>query len=222
MRRRTATVVFVVTAAVLALFGVFLARESGSYSDKKIRPAVQLSVDQIKRLDGVVVDRAYVSAEIAAPAPAVWARVSDHEATPTWVEVVKKVTLTRDGEPRGGLGAIRVVQFKPLLWSTVTEEVVYFDPPHQFHYVVRKGTPGLRDHLGKVIVEDLGGGRSRLRWEVDFMFAQFHPLHFMVPRIMHDFGAAIADGVEALKQQMEGAPGAPGAAGATGAIRRAS
>jgi len=175
----------------------------------------QLSIDQIKRPDGVVVDRVYVNAEIAAPAAAVWARVSDHEATPTWVKVAKKVTLTRDGKPRGGLNAIRVVQFKPLMWSTVTEEVTYFDPPHQFHYVVRKGTPGLRDHLGKVIVEDLGGGRSRLRWEVDFMFKQFHPLHFMVPRIMRDFGAAIADGVETLKQQMEGS------AGAAGAIRRA-
>lgn len=176
----------------------------------------QLSVDQVRRPDGVVVDRAYTNVEIAAPAQAVWARVSDHEATPTWVKVAKKVTLTRDGKPRGGLGAIRVVQFKPLLWSTVTEEVVYFDPPHQFHYVVRKGTPGLRDHLGKVIVEDLGGGRTRLRWEVDFMFKQFHLLHFMVPRITRDFGAAIAAGVDTLKQQMEGS------SGAVGTIRRAS
>jgi Polyketide cyclase / dehydrase and lipid transport len=219
MRSRAVKVLLAAVAgivAVVVLVGVFIVYESRPY--ERTRPVAHLSVDQITRADGVVVDRAYVNTEIAAPAQAVWARVSDHEATPTWVNVAKKVTLTRDGEPRGGLGAIRVVEFKPLLWSTVTEEVTYFDPPHEFHYVVRKGTPGLRDHLGKVIVEDLGGGRSRLRWEVDFMFDPSHPMHFMVPRVMRDFGAAIADGVDRLKEQMESAPGVP----AAGAVRGAS
>jgi hypothetical protein len=182
-------------------------------NDKKIPCMAQLSIDQVKRPDGIVVDRVYMNAEIAVPVQAVWARVSDHEATPTWVKVVKKVTLIRDGKPRGGLGAVRVVQFRPLLWTAATEEVTCFDPPHQFHYVVRKGMPGLRDHLGKVIVEDLGGMRSRLRWEIDFMFKRFHPIRFMVPRIMQDFGAGIAAGIDTLKAQLEGSAAATRKAG---------
>ncbi len=56
-----------------------------------------------------------VSADISAAQTRVWERVSNHEDTPSWVDAVKHVELSRPGSPRNGLGAIRVVEFKPLL-----------------------------------------------------------------------------------------------------------
>jgi len=142
--------------------------------------------------------------EIAAPQAVVWARVSEHETTPTWVDAVKKVTITREGRlARNGLGAQRRVEFKPKGWNPVDEEVVLFEPPHQFHYVVLRGTPGLLAHLGKVIVDDLGPQRSRLRWEVDFTFRTLHPLRPLVPTMMKNFEAVLNQGLANLKAQIE-------------------
>ncbi|MBV8642522.1 MAG: SRPBCC family protein [Candidatus Eremiobacteraeota bacterium] len=145
-----------------------------------------------------------VEAEIAAPPEALWARVADHEGTPSWVDAVKAVTIVREGQGRTGLGAVRVVAFKPRLWTTISEEITFFDPPHEFRYVLFKGMPGLHSHLGKIIVDDLGGDRSRLRWEVDFVFRSFHPFRPFVPSFGRSFEAVLADGVATLKRQLEG------------------
>jgi hypothetical protein len=144
-----------------------------------------------------------VGTEIGAPPSAVWDRISGHEDTPSWVEAVKRVTLAREGEPRNGAGAIRVVEFKPRLWSTIHEEITRFEPPHTFEYVLFKGMPGLRDHLGSLIVDDLGDGRSRLRWEVDFEFRTIHPFRPFVPSFVRDFEGVLARAVENLKRQLE-------------------
>ena len=91
-----------------------------------------------------------VSVDIDATQAAVWERVSDHEDTPSWVEAVKRVTLAQSGTPRNGVGAIRVVSFKPALWSTIHERITRFEPPHSFDYVLFKGMPALSSHLGTV------------------------------------------------------------------------
>ncbi|HKP91500.1 MAG TPA: SRPBCC family protein [Thermoleophilaceae bacterium] len=145
-----------------------------------------------------------VATEIDAPAADVWARVSEHEDTPSWVEAAKRVTLERAGEAdRNGLGAIRVVEFKPRLWSTIHEEIVGFDPPRAFEYVLFKGMPGLRDHLGRVAVDDLGQDRSRLRWEVDFEFRTVHPFRPFVPSFVRDFEGVLREALASLKGQLE-------------------
>ena len=144
-----------------------------------------------------------VATEIDAAPAAVWARVSEHEDTPGWVDAAKRVTLSREGAPeRNGLGAVRVVEFKPRLWSTIHEEIVRFDPPHAFDYVLFKGMPGLRDHLGTVAVDDLGDGRSRLRWEVDFEFRTVHPFRPFVPSFVRDFGGVLKRAVTDLEGQL--------------------
>jgi hypothetical protein len=163
----------------------------------------QWSVSQVSGVNGARTERVLVSSEIAAPPEAVWARVSDHEKTPSWVDIVKKVTIAREGKPRNGLGAIRLVEFKPALWTPVSEEIRAFSPPREFHYAILKGMPGLKDHLGKVIVDDLGQGRSRLRWEVDFVFKSWHPFKLFVPNMLKTFGAALSDGMDKLKAQFE-------------------
>jgi hypothetical protein len=119
------------------------------------------------------------------------------------VEAAKRVTLTRPGTPPGGAGAVRVVEFKPRLWTTIHEEVTRFEPPHTFEYVLFKGMPGLVDHLGKVIVDDLGEAGSRLRWEVDFVFRTVHPFRPFVPSFVRDFEAVLARAVANLKGQLE-------------------
>jgi hypothetical protein len=145
-----------------------------------------------------------VGREIAAPQAAVWERVSDHEDTPSWVEAAKSVTLARPGTPPGGVGAIRVVEFKPRLWTTIHEEVTRFEPPHAFEYVLFKGMPALVSHLGRVSVDDLGQERSRLRWEVDFVFRTLHPFGPFVPSFVRDFEGVLASAVASLKGQLEG------------------
>jgi hypothetical protein len=144
-----------------------------------------------------------VGVEIAAPQAAVWERVSEHEDTPSWVDAVKSVTVTRPGTPRNGVGAVRVVSFKPMLWSTIHEEITRFEVPHTFEYVLFKGMPGLVSHLGRVIVDDLDQGRSRLRWEVDFVFRTLHPFRPFVPSFVRDFEGVLTDAVANLKGQLE-------------------
>jgi hypothetical protein len=145
-----------------------------------------------------------VATEIAAPAVAVWERVSAHEDTASWIAPVKNVKLVRTGEPRNGIGAIRVVEFGPPLRGTIHEEVTYFVAPHAFHYVLFKGLPALVSHLGKVIVDDFGNGRSRLRWEVDFVFRTWHPFRLLVPSFLRTFHDVLTSGLANLKSQLEG------------------
>jgi hypothetical protein len=148
--------------------------------------------------------RVRVATEIDAPQAAIWERVSEHEDTPSWVDAARRVTLAREGTPqRNGLGAIRVVEFRPRLWSTIREEITRFDPPHAFEYLLFKGMPALRDHLGRVAVDDLTDDRSRLRWEVDFDFRTIHPFRPFVPSFVRDFEDVLTRAVANLKQQLE-------------------
>jgi Polyketide cyclase / dehydrase and lipid transport len=146
-----------------------------------------------------------VSTEIGVPPEAVWARISAHEDTPGWVPAVKRVTLIRDGQPHNGVGAIRTVAFKPALWTEISEKITHFDPPHEFHYELFKGMPGLKAHLGKLIVDEAGSNRSRLRWEVNFVFRTFHPFRLFVPSFVKSFERVLIDGLGTLKNQLESA-----------------
>ena len=74
---------------------------------------------------------------------------------------VQSVRLVRDGAPeRNGLGAIRRVK---LLGLTLDEEVVRWDPPHRFDYVIIKGLP-VR-HLGKLELTE-EGDETTLTWRI--------------------------------------------------------
>jgi hypothetical protein len=144
-----------------------------------------------------------VSADIDASQAAVWERVSDHERTPSWVDAVKRVSLAQSGTPPNGLGAIRIVSFKPALWSTIHERITRFEPPESFDYVLFKGMPALRSHLGTVSVDDLGRDRSRLNWNVDFVFRTVHPFTLFLPSFLRQFEEVLKAGVENLRRQLE-------------------
>lgn len=144
-----------------------------------------------------------VSVDIDATQAAVWERVSDHEDTPSWVEAVKRVTLAQSGTPRNGLGAVRVVRFKPALWTTIHERITRFEPPHAFDYVLFKGMPALASHLGRISVDDLGRDRARLNWDVDFVFRTIHPFRLFLPSFLREFETVLRAAVANLKAQLE-------------------
>jgi hypothetical protein len=144
------------------------------------------------------------SGEISAPQSTVWARVSNHVDSASWVEPVKQVTLDKTGTPSpNGVGAVRVVKFKSAKWPTVYEEITAYEAPSFFHYTVIKGMPGLKDSLGKVCVDDLGDGRSRLRLEADFEFSRLHPFNLLVPRFLREFEETLTNALAELKRQLE-------------------
>jgi hypothetical protein len=145
--------------------------------------------------------------EIAVPRQTVWERVSDHESTQLWVADVRKVQIVKEGAPdRRGLGAIRTVEFRPVMWTTVHEEITLWDPPHAFHYVLFKGMPGLKRHLGKLIVDELGADRTRLRWEVHMEFHAWHPFNLLLGSFLQQFEATLRRGVSELRTQLERFP----------------
>ena len=144
-----------------------------------------------------------VETNIGASVDAVWARVSDHEATPSWISEVKQVRITEPGrDTRGGLGAVRQVAFKPRMWRTILERIVLHRPGERFHYVLFAGMPGLLGHEGRVIVEPAGAG-AKLRWEVDFRFRSLHWFRSFVPLFVRRFEGVLQAGLTELKRQLE-------------------
>lgn len=144
----------------------------------------------------------YTSCDINVATDQVWARISDHETMPSWVKDVKSVTLSKLGSPKNGVGAERIVVFRPILWSTISEKITYFDEPHEFHTVLYKGMPGVVSHLTKFIVDDLGLDRCRLRWEVDFEFVNFHPFA-LTDAFSRQFKGVLDEALQNLKCQVE-------------------
>jgi len=141
-----------------------------------------------------------VETNIAASAEAVWARVSDHEATRSWISEVKQVRITEPGAAiRGGLGAVREVAFKPRRWTTILERITEYRPGERFHYVLFAGMPGLLRHEGRVIVERAGAG-TRLSWEVDFRFRSLHWFRPFVPVFVRQFKGVLQGGLDELKR----------------------
>jgi Polyketide cyclase / dehydrase and lipid transport len=147
-----------------------------------------------------------VETSINASVDAVWARVADHEATPSWISEVKRVRITEPGaETRGGQGAVREVAFKPRLWTTILERIIVYRPGERFHYVLFSGMPGLLHHEGRVIVAPAGSGAT-LRWEVDFRFRSLHWFRPFVPSFVRQFEGVLQGGLAELKRQLESSP----------------
>jgi hypothetical protein len=133
---------------------------------------------------------------------AVWSRVSDHAATPSWVPKVKSVRVEKDGAVHNGVGTIRVVEFRPWLWSTIHEAIVLFEPPQAFNYVLFRGMAALQKHLGRLEVETKGNGCT-VRWDVDFTFGGIHPFRLFVPVFLRSFEDVLNEGLRTLKGQLE-------------------
>ncbi len=138
-----------------------------------------------------------VHVEVSSPPEAVFARVSDHEATGSWVPKVKAVTLLEPGVPDNGVPAVRRVEFKPFGWSTIDERIVAYDEDAMtFSYTIIAGMPGIRDHLGTLTVAPSGGG-ARVTWHIRFDFNPWLWLPF-AGIFTKTFGAAVQEGLDTL------------------------
>jgi uncharacterized protein YndB with AHSA1/START domain len=142
-----------------------------------------------------------MAVEIAAPRAAVWARVADHEGVPSWTPV-KKVKIVEDGAPeRGGLGAVRAVWFPSA--PMVRERITRYEPERAYAYKIFSGFPGLADHTGTVSLEDLDGGGTRFRWDIDFRFKPYHPFAWIAPWWIKRFERQLTGAMQELKRQLE-------------------
>jgi hypothetical protein len=68
--------------------------------------------------------------------------------------------------------------------------------------------PGLKLHLGRLALDELGPERTRLRWEVDMEFHPWHPFNLLVPSFLEQFTATLKLGVSDLRTQLERFPSA--------------
>ena len=99
--------------------------------------------------------------------------ISDHVGTPNWVKEVKEVKLLKEGNPKNGKGAIREVNFKPLLWSTVQEKIVAYTENKEYQYKIIK-MAGVVDHLGVWSITELGNGEIEVFWKIHMEFKKNH------------------------------------------------
>jgi hypothetical protein len=131
----------------------------------------------------------------------IWERVSDYEATPSWVKNGPTwVRITRDGEgTKNGLHAVRTVKFP--FWPAVTEEIVRFEPKTRFDYSLRSGMPHVGEHLGSVWIEP-SGEEQVLHWDIDFGFKPWHPLSWGAPVFVKMFGGIVQRGCDELARQL--------------------
>ena len=90
-----------------------------------------------------------VGAEYPVPPAAVWSVVSDHEGTHAWVPKVKRVTLLKPGEPKNGMPALRRVEFRPALWSTIDERIVSVELPHVVELEITEADPVIKGATAK-------------------------------------------------------------------------
>lgn len=100
---------------------------------------------------------------VAASPDAIWAVVADHESWPEWFDAVQKVTVTDGAE---GVGAERIVRLPGLV---IDEEIVAWDVGERFAYRATGFSRGAFESLnGRVTIEDLGDGRSRVTYNQGF------------------------------------------------------
>jgi uncharacterized protein YndB with AHSA1/START domain len=102
-----------------------------------------------------------VRATLRAPIPLVYERLTDHEDMRNWPGV-SDCKLSREGTPRNGVGAVRVVSHGPLF--SVSEEVTLYEPPLRLGYKIIKGGPPIR-HQGMVTLAERGD-QVDLDWEI--------------------------------------------------------
>ncbi len=102
----------------------------------------------------------------------VWWRYTDHSGWTDWAGA-GRVHLEKKGEPYdNGVGCVRAIHNPGVV---VREEVVEFVPPAEAdgatsaRMVYRLlDNPGVTDHEGAVVFDELAGGKTRVTWTCRF------------------------------------------------------
>lgn len=141
--------------------------------------------------------------KIEAGKEALFGVLVNHEGTHNWVQEVNKVTLLKEGTPKNAKGAIREVDFKPRLWTTVQEEILSYQDNEYYTYSIIEGMPGLVSHLGKWSVEEAGNNETLVTWEVEFTFKKFHWFSPFVNSFVKSFNEVQNNALKNLKAHPE-------------------
>lgn len=128
--------------------------------------------------------------------------ISNHEGTPTWIDDVASVKLIKDGKPKNGFGAIREVNFKPKLWSTIQEKIIFYIPNQEYHYqIIKMG--GVVDHLGVWKLSESENGETIVAWNVYMRYKRFHFIRLIINKFAKDFKLLQEEALLKLKQNLE-------------------
>ena len=100
---------------------------------------------------------------------ALFAVLTDHEGYGRF-RGVQKCELIQIGRPeRNGLGAVRRVHLGGP--TVLDEEVVAYDAPNHYEYLIRRARPlPIRHTLGRVELEALDANRTKVVWTSTFEF----------------------------------------------------
>ncbi len=146
-----------------------------------------------------IIKKTVAQITIQAPKEAVFNLISDHEGVPNWISDVQKVTLTKVGQPKNGVGAVRQVVFKPKLWSDLSEAITAYTENEGFQYKILSGMPGLIDHLGTWKLED---GGTLVTWDIHFEFKKFHWFRLILGSFIKSFSQVQKDALSSLKTKL--------------------
>ena len=104
--------------------------------------------------------------KLRATPEAVWALLSDHEALPSFIPAIQKVTVDHSkARTRNGVGTTRECS---LMGMELTESIRVFEPNRALGYsVVKGGMPGVRNHLGLIRLA-ADGDHTIVRWQQYF------------------------------------------------------
>ena len=101
-----------------------------------------------------------VTATSDRPIEEVWARLADAAGWKDWTSFTRS-GLEQEGDPApDGVGAVRRFGIGPM---TSVEEVVAFEPPTHFAYVLRKGLP-VKGYRADVELASTPSGGTAITW----------------------------------------------------------
>ena len=140
-----------------------------------------------------------VCARSTAPVEDVWSVLVDSIRWPDWT-ALPAPTMEREGEPSPfGLGAIRRFNWGPFY---AREEVVCWDPPHQYGYAVVGGMP-IRGYRADVTLTETGSG-TFIEWRGRFDRAKWpgmsRPLRFFTKTMLQKYARNLGLHAETVKE----------------------
>ena len=178
------------TLSIIALVGIFTYAQGSKI--KKMGKSKTIEV-QIKS-----------SIDITSPKEKIFEIIIDHEEISNWVMEVKKVQLIKKGKPKNGLGAIREVDFKPMFWTTIQEEIVFYEENNGYKYKIISYMPGVVDHLGTWTCSKNENGDITVTWNVFLELKKSHWFTlFASKKFARDFKQVQENALTYLKKSLE-------------------
>ncbi len=90
----------------------------------------------------------------------VWTVLSDHEGYQDYKGVSQAKLLVKGHHEKNGLGAVRLIKARGVRFI---EEIVSYNPPKRFEYIVRRCNLPLNHELGSIELT-ARGGETEIHW----------------------------------------------------------